>query len=173
MFERAKANRSGSVSVQVIDKSLGVYKVVKTIGISSDEFEIKKLKKLADTFNMSFQGQQTLSLGQKDDDTFFQPVYNSIHKVQMLEPELVLGRIFVQIVLNLIPEELFRHLVISRLIYPVSKLKTIDYLQKYKRITISVNEIYRFMDRFHKSHMEELKKISYTQQLVYLVVISE
>ena len=162
MFVRAKTNRSGSVSVQVIDKSSGVYKVVKTIGSSSDEFEVEKLKKLADEFIMSFHGQQTLTFGHQDDDTFYQSVYNSIQKVQMLGPELVLGRIFDQIGFNVIPEELFRHLVISRLIYPVSKLKTIDYLQKYKGITISVNEIYRFMDRFHKSHMEDAKKISYT-----------
>ena len=82
MFVRAKKNRSGSVSVQVIDKSSGVYKVVKTIGSSSDELEVKKLKKLANEFILSFHGQQTLAFGQQDDDIFYQSVYNSIQKVQ-------------------------------------------------------------------------------------------
>lgn len=48
MFVRQKKNRSGSVSVQIIFKdkyALGArkYKVVKTIGCSTDPLEIKEL----------------------------------------------------------------------------------------------------------------------------------
>jgi hypothetical protein len=142
MFVRAKLNRSGTVSVQVIDKSSGAYKVIKTIGSSSDAVEIERLKSLAKAYIMTFEGQQEMVFHQVDDDTFYHSVYQSIQNVQMLGPELVLGRLFDEIGFGVIPEDLFRHLVISRLIYPVSKLKTIDYLQKYKGITIHVNEIY-------------------------------
>ncbi len=47
MFIRAKKNQSGTVSVQVIDKSSGSYKVVKTIGSSLDQDEITRLKRQA------------------------------------------------------------------------------------------------------------------------------
>lgn len=42
MFVRKKPNNSGITSVQVIDKSSGRYRVVKTIGSSSDEEQINR-----------------------------------------------------------------------------------------------------------------------------------
>lgn len=161
MFIRAKKNSSGTISIQIIDKSSGSYKVVKTIGSSSDETEISKFKKIAHEFIMSYEGQQTIPYDKPKDDNFYNSVYQSIQNIQLLGPEIVLGKIFDQIGFGSIPKGLFRHLVISRLIYPVSKLKTIDYLQKYKGISLHVNEIYRFMDRFHKDYMELAKSISY------------
>ena len=59
----------------------------------------------------------------------------------MLGYEIVLGKIFEQIGFAAIREDLFRHLVISRLIYPVSKLKTINYLQKCKGLSLHVSEV--------------------------------
>jgi transposase len=41
---------------------------------------------------------------------------------------------------------MFRHLVISRLYHPGSKLKTTDYLYRYQGISYQVNTIYRFLD---------------------------
>ncbi|GAB2609128.1 hypothetical protein [Belliella aquatica] len=61
MFIRAKKNQSGTVSVQVIDKSSGSYKVVKSMGSSLDQDEIKRLKVQARDFIMKFQGQQSLA----------------------------------------------------------------------------------------------------------------
>lgn len=43
MFVRKKPNKSGKVSIQVIDKSSGKYKVVKTIGSSNDTSEINRM----------------------------------------------------------------------------------------------------------------------------------
>jgi hypothetical protein len=40
MFVRKKTNSSVATSVQVIDKSSGQYKVVKTVGSSKNESEI-------------------------------------------------------------------------------------------------------------------------------------
>lgn len=43
MFVRKKPNKSGSISVQVIDKSSGSYNVVKTMGSSDDPQEVDQL----------------------------------------------------------------------------------------------------------------------------------
>jgi hypothetical protein len=43
MFVRQKKNKSGVVSIQVIDKSSSSYKVLKTISISSNRVQIDKL----------------------------------------------------------------------------------------------------------------------------------
>ncbi len=49
MYLRKKKNKSGVISVQVIDKSTGKYKVIKTIGSSSNPLEVE---------NLVIQGQQ-------------------------------------------------------------------------------------------------------------------
>ena len=43
MFVRKKRNPSGVISIQVIDKSTGKYRVVKTIGSSSESKTIEEL----------------------------------------------------------------------------------------------------------------------------------
>ncbi|HRN93785.1 MAG TPA: IS1634 family transposase [Chitinophagales bacterium] len=57
-------------------------------------------------------------------------------------------------------DELFRHLIITRLIYPVSKLKTTDYLFKYKGIEVSVYSIYRYLDKLHSEQIAKVEEIS-------------
>ena len=44
MFIREKKNKSGSVSIQLVSKEKGVYKVVKTIGSATEHPEIGALK---------------------------------------------------------------------------------------------------------------------------------
>ncbi len=43
MFVRKNRNRSGTISVQIIHKRYGKYKVVETVGTSSSPDEIEKL----------------------------------------------------------------------------------------------------------------------------------
>lgn len=43
MFLRKKKNKSGSISIQIISKQRGKYKVVKTIGNNDNEQQIQKL----------------------------------------------------------------------------------------------------------------------------------
>ena len=66
MFVREKKNKSGSISVQIIDKEKG-YKLIETVGCSKDKEEIEKLKKKATSLiETSFNKQ--LSLFGNDDD---------------------------------------------------------------------------------------------------------
>ncbi|MBS1921870.1 MAG: IS1634 family transposase [Bacteroidetes bacterium] len=168
MFWRKKKNKSGIISVQVIDKSSGKYKLVKTIGSSDDELEVNKLVHQAQEYINSYGGQQRLDFILGDDQHYFKSVYENIQQVELVGPELVLGNIFNEIGFNQIEDDLFRHLVLARLIYPVSKLKTIDYLQKYKGITLHVNEIYRYLDKLHKEQIEQVQQINFTHTLKLL-----
>ena len=42
MFVRRKKNKSGVINIQIIDKSSGKYKMIKTIGSSKNPIEIEK-----------------------------------------------------------------------------------------------------------------------------------
>lgn len=149
------------VSIQVIDKSSGKYKLIKTIGSSAVEAEIVRLTHKAQEFINSYGGQQQLDFILGDDQRYFESIYENIQQVQLLGPQMVLGKLFDQIGFNAIKDELFRHLVIARLIYPVSKLKTIDYLQKYKGITLDVNDIYRYMDKLQSRQIRQVQQINF------------
>ncbi|MDK7178923.1 hypothetical protein QP445_16020, partial [Micrococcus luteus] len=69
------------------------------------------------------------------------------NQVQAIGPELIFGRIYDAIGFNQVPDEMFRHLVIARLAYPSSKLKTVDCLLRYRGIKLDISAIYRFLDR--------------------------
>lgn len=161
MFVRKKKNKSGVVSIQIIDKSSGIYKLVRTVGSSLDSIEIEKLYQLAKAETLTISGLQTIPFNQTEEDLFLTTFYNGLEDLKLVGPELLLGKLFDEIGFNKISEELFRHLVITRLVYPVSKLKTTDYLFKFKGINIDVASIYRYLDKLHNKQIEQVQQISY------------
>jgi transposase len=169
MFVRKKKNRSGSVSVQVIDKSK-VYRVVKTIGSSREPDQIHRMFELARLF-IAHQNKQ-YSLFPQDQQgnaavlDFARNVQNS--QVRTVGPELVLGKIFDDIGFDAITERLFRDIVIARLVYPTSKAKTVDYLRRYQGKTISTQSIYRFLDRLNDQYSLQAQQIAYEYSLSIL-----
>jgi transposase len=80
----------------------------------------------------------------------------------------LLGKLFNEIGFNAIKDELFRHLVLTRLCYPVSKLKTTDYLFKYKGLSIDVESVYRYLDKLNDKQKEQIQNISYRHTLKVL-----
>lgn len=160
MFIRKKKNKSGSVSIQVIDKSSG-YKVIQSFGSSNNAIEIKRLETEARNFIAGKQ-QKLFSLKTQEEisiESFLQTLSNT--HIQTIGPELILGTLFDRIGFNVIPETLFRSIVIARIAYPTSKLKTVDYLFRYQHQHTTVDTIYRFLDSLHKNHKEAVEKIAY------------
>ena len=155
MFIRQKKNSSGSVSIQIISKSSGRYKVAETIGCSKDEFEIKQLQKLAkerlielepNLFDFIEYQNNKQKLTNKD--------------MRVIGDELIFGKLFKNIGCETISfkkakdKETFKALVISRLLYPGSKLYLIDYYNIYKKQKIDKNRIYRFLDTIYKDDLK-------------------
>lgn len=162
MFVRQKPNKSGSISVQIIDKSSGNYKVIETIGSSKDKSKIDFLLRRAYKRISEIHGQEELPLLTKNDKIILNFLKNSTSlKVRVTGPSDILGKIFDSIGFNKIDDKLFRLLVIARLVHPVSKLKTIDYLERYNSIEIDKNQIYRFLDKLNKQYKAELETIAY------------
>lgn len=75
--------------------------------------------------------------------------------------ELVLGKIFDDIGSTKIKDQLFRHLVLYRVIYPSSKLKTTEYLYRYEQKQYTKDDVYRYMDKLHRSQKEQIQQISF------------
>lgn len=161
MFVRKKPNKSGVVSVQIIDKSDG-YKVVQTVGSSKDADEIKQLIEKAKQIIRTSGGKQGELFYSKEEiiiEDFLKGLSNT--QIHTVGPEIILGTLFDKIGFNVIKDELFRHLVITRLVYPVSKLKTVDYLYRYQGIVVQPDTIYRFLDQLQDKHKESVERIAF------------
>jgi len=165
MFIRKKRNRSGNISIQIIQKQHGKYVVIKTLGTSGDEEEIDRLYKQAQEAIPRLFNQITLF-----DDPLALPRVDEVGNddIRVVGPELVFGRIFDHIGFNRIPDQLFRDLVISRITHPGSKLQLSEYLRENNRQEISADNIYYFLDKLNSKYKQQVEDISFahTRQLL-------
>ena len=168
MFLRKLKNRSGSTSVQIISKERGKYKVVKTIGSSDNEQEIQKLVLLARQEIERLNAQSKLFISESD--TIVEQVFEAFGNasIRTLGPEMIFGKIYDGIGFNEIKEELFRHLVIARLAFPLSKLKTIEYLYRFQGVTLDIDAVYRFLDKLNRNLKERVEQIAFAHTLKVL-----
>jgi len=168
VFVRKKLNKSGLVSVQVISKSQGKYSVVKTIGSSRDSQQIQALEIEGEHYISSLTKQSTINFEIENERVIIDLFFKGIDAIRLVGPELLLGKLFDEIGFNKIQGQLFRPLVITRLVYPVSKLKTTDYLFKYTGSIIDVERIYRYLDKLNSKYKERVQQISYEHTLKIL-----
>src|SRR5205814_7051184 len=119
MFLRKLKNRSGSISVQIISKAAGKYKVVSSIGSGTNEQEVQKLWFLGKQELERLANQSRLFVS--ENDTVVDQVFDSLKNtsVQAVGPEIIFGALYNSIGFNAIKEDLFRHLVIARLAFPL------------------------------------------------------
>ena len=161
MFIRKLKNRSGSLSIQVIQKLKGSYKVLKTVGSATTQQEIDKLVNLARQEIERLSAQPKLFISESDlaiEQAF--AVLNNAN-IRTLGPEIIFGKIYDYIGFGAIKEELFRHLVIARLAFPLSKLKTIDYLYRYQGTNLDIDAVYRFLDRLNDKLKPQVEQIAF------------
>lgn len=161
MFIRKNKNRSGSISVQIITKSSGKYQLVKTIGSGRTVEAVETLVSQARLEIARLQGQGTLFTSKQDSliEGYLSTLANS--QIRVAGPELIYGALYERIGYSVIDSSLFRYLVISRLVYPGSKLKTIDYLYRYQGIELKVDKLYRFMDKLKDDLKEQIEQIAF------------
>ena len=147
MFIRKKVNRSGSISVHVIDKSDGTFRVVKSFGTVRSEDELPRIEEEAHRYIRELHGPELDLFPSERDATirdFLSTLSNS--QLQVIGPELIYGALYDRVGYGRLQNDMFRHLVITRLFNPGSKLKTIRYLSRYQGVIYSEDQIYRFLD---------------------------
>lgn len=164
MYIRSKRNASGSVSVQIVKKVAGKNCLVETVGCGRSSKEIELLEIQGKQRIKELNPQMQLDIFATTKDQIIHSYFNKESKLSIttIGPELVLGKIFDYIGFSKIPEDLFRDIVLARLVYPVSKLRTTEYLLSHKKQTVDVVNIYRFLDRFHKRYKAMVEEIAYS-----------
>jgi len=169
MFIRKNKNRSGSISIQIIQKNKRKNNIIKTVGVAHTHREEELLILLAKTELELLKGSQSLFV-EHDDlvvDNFVESLSND--HFQIVGSELILGKIYKKIGF---PEggscDYFKKLVLCRIVYPGSKLKTVDYFRHHLNLDVSVYSIYRFLDELASGLKHEIEEISfnYTKKIL-------
>ena len=160
MFIRKKLNKSGTVSVFVLSTSKSrKQRLVKSFGSAhpNDTASLEKLMQQASSFIQEMEGPSLPHIYEEEDviDGFVSSLSNA--QVQVAGPELVFGTLYDRIGYGAIRNRMFRNIVICRLFNPGSKLKTVDYMERYLHVTYSVDQIYRFLDNLCYRKEEEEK----------------
>jgi transposase len=166
---RKKKNKSGSISIVIVDRTNRGYKVIVCLGSSNNELEIETLYQKA--LNKIDELEKNLFYVSKETDqrTKIKDLLSNLTTQDFIPigDELVFGKLFNQLQCNKVFEHiknirkkdkkifLFKSLVISRLLYPGSKLELINYLEYFKNIdNITADIIYRFLDTLYKDDIK-------------------
>ena len=153
------------MSFHIVRKEGGKQIHVKSIGSSKDPEQIRNLEILAHCELSQIKRQGTLNLGYQQDKLFYNTLTDGLQKVEIVGFELILGKLFNEIGFNAIGDELLRHLVISRISHPGSKLKTVNYLLEHHGIFYEIDTVYRYLDKLNTKHKSLLQDKSYQHTL--------
>ena len=163
MFVRKKKNPSGIVSIQVIDKSNGKYKVLKTVGSSSDTNEIEALFQAGKKWIVSHQygGDMFFEQARKEEEKqVTEHLLGNIENILLNGTQLVLNQVFKLIGFDTIDDQILKHLVVSRICQPRSKVATVDYLKSHFDEDVELHKIYRYLDKLHDRQKDKVQQIS-------------
>jgi transposase len=165
MFIRKKLNHSGIISIQVIDKSDGNYRVIKTIGSSSDKETIDSLYQEGKKWIENQLGINDIfedSKKEHEEQHIVEYLLSNIENILLNGPQLILDRVFNKIGFDQIEDTILKQLVIARLSQPMSKSGTVEYLKSYYDQDVKLHKIYRYLDKLYNTQQERIQQISIT-----------
>ncbi len=171
---REKKNKSGSISIQIVDRKNRGYKVIETIGCAKSKKEKELLLSIANkrVKQLNKKLYPTLfDIDETDNSDNLEFINLSNKDLIPIGDELIFGRVFKELGCNSInldskKSKFFKSLVISRILYPGSKLYLIDYLEYFKKESIDKNQIYRFLDNIYQEDIKnEIEKCIFNHTL--------
>jgi transposase len=175
MFVKKKRNRSGTTSVVIAEKCNKIYKEHLTIGISSEESDIKEFVEKGKQWISDYRRNLAPELdlfgaekrSQDHEKELVLQLLNNVENILLNGTELILDRVFNKARFNQIGDDIFRKLVQSRLSYPSSKSATVEYLKNHFDEDVNLSRIYRYLDKLNHTQQDKIQDISvsHTQQL--------
>jgi transposase len=166
VFARRLKSKNGKTYVQVIEKRHGRYKVLHNVGNTADANAVDALLKKGELWINENTGAQEFDFS--NEKQIVERVMESIQSLELVGLELLLGRLFDEIGFNKIEDEIFKQLVIYRIAFPKSKLKTTEYLYRYRHIDWSEDQVYLYLDKLYHTQKETVQQISYEHTRVIL-----
>lgn len=163
MFIRRKKNKSGSTSVQLIQKVGRNNKLIKSVGVGKTERELELLENIA-RFELEKLQRQPSLFNEPEDlliDSFVSTLFNE--DITLEGPDLVFGALYDEVGYNdlLKDSEYLKALVVSRVVMPGSKLRTVEYLNRHAKIDIGVHAIYKYLNKLTDTIIDKAQEITF------------
>ena len=165
MFLRKKKNRSGTTSVIIVEKRLGKFRHIKTIGVSSDKAELERLHAKGREWILKHSGMADIFNDyqrEEEEKLVTDHLLSNIENILLNGSQLLLNRVYDLIGFNEIEDDVLRHLITARLSQPMSKAATVEYLKSHFDQDLKLHNIYRYLDKLYKSQQEKVQEISVT-----------
>ena len=74
--------------------------------------------------------------------------------------QTIINKVYGRIGFNAVQDEELRHLVVSRICSPMSKKATVDYLRRHFKEDVSLQKIYRYLDKLYNTQQELVQEMS-------------
>lgn len=87
--------------------------------------------------------------------------------------QLILKPVYQNIGFDKISEDVLKHLVVSRICQPQSKVVTSDYLKSYFDENVDLNKIYRYLDKLSDTQKDKIQETSVNLPERFLVAVLE
>ena len=153
MFTRRMHNRSGTISVVVVDKSGGRFTEIHRVRVAHNEEEAASLEAEGRHWIATYGGQQLIDFEGRADKELrtAEDVLSCITSTRLSAAQTIIGKVYDSIGFNDIEDEELRHLVIGRICQPMSKRDTVDYLRRHFKDDVSLQKIYRYIDKLNNT----------------------
>lgn len=158
--KRQKNSHNEHVSFKIFEKVSGREKLIKYLGTAKTEGEGKDLERLATQTIWDIKTERNLPLFPNEGSRLVDMEKVSIKNISVVGLHDIFGHVYDHVGFGLLGSTLLRDLVIGRIGFPGSKLKTCDYLFDYCGIRIHPDKIYRFMDSLTDSKKEQASTIA-------------
>lgn len=136
------------------------------MGVATSEEEIAVLVVRGKDWIVHYDGQQTIDFEQaderrkEDEVSITDEVVSNIIQTSLRSAQTILNKVYDRIGFNAIKDEELRHLVVSRICSPMSKKATVDYLRRHFKDDVSLQKIYRYLDKLYNTQQELVQEIS-------------
>lgn len=162
MFTRRKHNRSGTISIVVVDKSGGRFTEIHRVGVARNEEEATVLEAEGRHWIDTYGGQKVIDFEGKAEIELrtVEGILSDIKSARLTAVQTIIGKVYDSIGFDEIKDEELRHLVVGRICQPMSKKATVDYLRRHFKDDVSLQKIYRYMDKLYNTQRERVQEIS-------------
>ena len=132
------------------------------VGLARDASEAARLETEGRRWIDSYGGLQSIDFdGRAEKEACAtEQVISNITSTRLCAPQTIIGKVYARIGFNAVKDEELRHLVTARICQPMSKRATVDYLRRHFKDDVSLQKIYRYMDKLHDTQKELVQEIS-------------
>lgn len=135
--------------------------------VSTTEEEIRALVLEGKSWITHYGGQQTILFSneeteqlKQEEEAMTEHILSNIIGTSLKSPQTIINKVYDKIGFNAIQDEELRHLVVSRICSPMSKKVTVDYLIWHFKKDVSLQKIYRYLDKLYNTQQELVQAIS-------------